>query len=80
LDEVIGLVEHPGLPISHREQMLRVLKSLSALVHTIPEMEEKTNRILESLRHGTWDQDVSGFDFDPPDSESKVEFGMSLAN
>ena len=30
LDEVIQLVEHPMLPVCHKEQMLRVLKSLRA--------------------------------------------------
>ena len=57
LDEVIRLVEHPMLPVRHKEQMLRVLKSLRALVHTIPEVEEKAAKILQSLRYGTWAED-----------------------
>ena len=79
LDEVIQLVEHPTLPVCHKEQMLRVLKSLRALVHTIPEVEEKTARILQSLRYGTWAEDQYWFDPDLPDLESGEEFGMSPA-
>jgi len=71
LDEVIALVENPQLPICHKEQMLRVLKSLKALVHTIPEVEEKISRILQSLRYGSWAEDLYTLE---PDSEV-VEFG-----
>jgi len=78
LDEVIQLVEHPVLPVSHKEQMLRVLKSLRAIVHTIPEVEEKTARILESLRFGTWAEDQYRFGPDFPGLESLGEFGMGL--
>ncbi len=80
LDEVIRLVEHPTLPICHKEQMLRVLKSLKALVHTIPEVEEKTARILQSLRYGTWAEDLYRFEPGHPDLEPGGEFGMSLAD
>ncbi len=80
LDEVIGLVEHPALPVCHREQMLRVLKSLKALVHTIPEVEEKTAKILQSLRYGTWAEDLYSLEADPPGIEYAGEFGMSLAD
>lgn len=80
LDEVIRLVEDPGLPICHKDQMLRVLKSLKALVHTIPEVEEKTAKILQSLRYGTWAEDLyrlepgsAGLGFDG-------EVGISLAD
>jgi hypothetical protein len=80
LDEVILLVEDPRLPICHKEQMLRVLKSLKALVHTIPEVEEKTARILQSLRYGTWAEDLYRLG---PDSNG-IEFGgepeISLAD
>ncbi len=79
LDEVIQLVEHPVLPVCHKEQMLRVLKSLRAIVHTIPEVEEKAARILESLRFGTGAEDQYWFGPDLPDLESGEEFGMSPA-
>jgi hypothetical protein len=80
LDEVIRLLEHPMLPICHKKQMLRVLKSLKALVHTIPEVEEKTARILQALRYGAWAEDLYTFDPGLPNPEPEGEFGMSLAN
>ncbi len=58
IDEVIRLVEYPELPIAHKGQLLRVLKSLKALVLIIPEVEEKATRILQSLRYGTWAEDM----------------------
>jgi hypothetical protein len=78
LDEVIQLVEHPVLPVCHREQMLRVLKSLKAIVHTITEVEEKATSILQSLRFGTWAEDPYRFDPDFLDLEPPEEFGMGL--
>src|SRR5208337_1856912 len=63
LDEAIQLVEQPLLPVRHKDQMLRVLKSLKALVHTIPEVEEKAAKILQSLRYGAWAEDE--FRLDP---------------
>ncbi len=80
LDEVIQLLEDPVLPVLHKEQMLRVLKSLRAIVHTIPEVEEKTARILQSLRFGTWAEDQYRFGPDLLGLESNGEFGMGLAD
>jgi hypothetical protein len=60
--------------------MVRVLKSLKALVHTIPEVEEKTARILQSLRYGSWAEDLYRFEPGHPELESGGEFGMSLAD
>ena len=80
LDEVIELVEHPVLPVSHKEQMLRVLKSLRAIVHTIPEVEEKAAKILQSLRFGTWAEDQYRFGLDFPGLESLGEFEMGLTD
>jgi hypothetical protein len=80
LDEVIQLVEQPVLPVCHKEQMLRVLKSLRAIVHTIPEVEEKAARILQSLRFGTWEEDQYRFGPDSLDLESHGEFGMGLTD
>jgi hypothetical protein len=80
LDEIIELVGHPTLPICHKEQVLRVLKSLKALVHTIPEVEEKTARILQSLRYGSWAEDLYRFEPHPTVIESGGEFGVSLAD
>ncbi|MGA2403082.1 MAG: hypothetical protein ABSG91_15475 [Syntrophobacteraceae bacterium] len=78
LDEVIRLVEHPALPVCHKDQMLRVLKSLRALVHTIPEVEEKAAGILQSLRYGAWAEDQIRLDPRLFDMESHGEFGMAL--
>ncbi len=80
MDEIIRLVEHPALPVCHKQQILRVLKSLKALVHTIPEVEEKAGRILRSLRHGTWNEDN---DFSEPDASSfdtSGDFGIVPAD
>ena len=78
LDEVIQLVEQPMLPVRHKEQMLRVLKSLRALVHTIPEVEEKAARILQSLRYGSWAEDEFGLGLRLLETGSDGELGMSL--
>ncbi len=59
IDEVVRLVEYPSLPVAHKEQVLRVLKSLRTLVLIIPEVEEKATRILQSLRYGTWAEDIA---------------------
>lgn len=80
LDEVIQLVEHPVLPVSHKEQMLRVLKSLRAIVHTIPEVEEKAASILQSLRFGSWAEDQYRFGPGLLGLDPRGEFGMPLAN
>jgi hypothetical protein len=80
LDEVIQLVEHPVLPVCHKEQMLRVLKSLRAIVHTIPEVEEKAARILQSLRFGTWPDDQYGLGPDILGLDSHGDFGMGLTH
>ncbi|MDR3566688.1 MAG: hypothetical protein P4L43_01535 [Syntrophobacteraceae bacterium] len=61
LEEVIRLVEEPALPVSHKEQMLKVLKSLRAIVYTIPEVEEKATSILQSLRFGNRAEEDEGF-------------------
>ncbi|MGO9021112.1 MAG: hypothetical protein ACLQVJ_22450 [Syntrophobacteraceae bacterium] len=80
LDEVIQLVEHPVLPVCHKEQMLRVLKSLRAIVHTIPEVEEKAASILQSLRFGTWEEDQYRFGPDSLGLEPRGEVGMGLSD
>ncbi len=52
LDDIIRLLENPLLPLPHRLQISKNLKSLKVLVEVIPEMEEKANRIIQSLRYG----------------------------
>lgn len=80
LDDAIRLLEYPGLPVYHKEQILRVFKSLKALVHTIPEVEEKTAKILQSLRYGAWAEDQYSFDSGIPDLDLDGGFGISLAD
>ncbi len=80
LDEAIRLVEQPMLPVRHKDQMLRVLKSLKALVHTIPEVEEKAAKILQSLRYGAWAEDEFRLDPHLFETESDGELMMSMAD
>ncbi|MGC8492663.1 MAG: hypothetical protein ACP5SH_13090, partial [Syntrophobacteraceae bacterium] len=79
LDEVIRLVEEPILPVSHKEQMLRVLKSSRAIVQTIQEVEEKASSILQSLRFGNRAEDQYSFapDVLGLDAEGELGFGLS---
>ncbi|MFZ2446325.1 MAG: hypothetical protein WAW37_08205 [Syntrophobacteraceae bacterium] len=80
IDEVIQLVEYPLLPVAHKEQIIRVLKSLRALVVIIPEVEEKATRILQSLRYGAWAEDIVRFTPGPVVPESDGEFGVALTD
>jgi len=57
LNEVLDFLEHPQLPIPFKEQLRKALKSLKVLVDVIPEVEERANRIILSLRYGTMDGD-----------------------
>ena len=75
LDEVIRLVEEPALPIYHKEQMLKVLKSLRAIVYTIPEVEAKATSILQSLRFGNRAEDQYGLEPDVLGVEFDRAFG-----
>ncbi len=78
IDEIIELVESPSLPVAHKDQMARVLKSLRALVLVIPEVEEKATRILTSLRQGSGAEDVMSIM--PGVSESRGDFGVALTD
>ncbi|SHF92606.1 hypothetical protein SAMN02745206_02921 [Desulfacinum infernum DSM 9756] len=53
LEEILQLLNHPQMAIPHKKQTHKVLSSLKALVEIIPEMEARTNRILESMRNGS---------------------------
>ena len=52
MDEILQFLEHPALDIPHKQQTKRVLKSLKAIVEIMPEMEERANRMIYSLREG----------------------------
>lgn len=53
LEEILHLLNHPALEIPHQQQTIRILTSLRALVEMIPELEERTNRIIYSLKNGS---------------------------
>jgi len=53
LDEIMYFLDHPALEMPHRQQTKKILTSLRALVDLIPELEERTNRIICSLKNGS---------------------------
>ncbi len=53
LEQILQLLSHPQMSIPHKKQTQKVLSSLKALVEIIPEMEARTNRILDSIRNGS---------------------------
>ena len=52
LQEILEFLENPELDIPHKHQTKKILTSLKALAEMIPEVEEKANRIICSLRNG----------------------------
>lgn len=52
LDEAMRFLEDPALPVAQKLQIRKSLQSLKVLVEVIPEMEEKANRMIQSLRYG----------------------------
>jgi hypothetical protein len=52
LDEIIRLLDHPALTIPHKLQTRKILTSLKVLAEMIPDVEERANRIIYSLRNG----------------------------
>ncbi len=52
LEEMLRFLENPALPVPHRHQIRKVLKHLKVLVEALPEVEERANRIILSLRYG----------------------------
>lgn len=55
LEQILNFLDHPGLNIPHKQQTKKILTSLKALVEMIPEVEERTNRIILSLKNGSFD-------------------------
>jgi hypothetical protein len=53
LEEILYFLNHPALEIPHQLQTIKILTSLRALVEMIPELEERTNRIIYSLKNGS---------------------------
>ncbi len=52
LEDILRFLATPSLPLSSSLQIKKSLKALKVLVEVIPEMEEKANRIILSLRYG----------------------------
>jgi len=52
LQEILEFLDHPQLNIPHKLQTKKVLTSLKALAEMIPEVEERANRIICSLKNG----------------------------
>jgi len=52
VDEILRFLDHPALDIPHKQQTKKVLRSLKALAEMIPEVEERANKIIYSLRNG----------------------------
>ena len=55
LEQILEFLDHPDLKIPHKQQTKKILTSLKALVEMIPEVEERTNRIILSLRNGSFE-------------------------
>ncbi|MFP5212219.1 MAG: hypothetical protein ACLGPL_02460 [Acidobacteriota bacterium] len=53
LDDILRFLDHPALSIPHKQQTKKILVSLKALVEMIPEVEERANRIICSLKNGS---------------------------
>jgi len=53
LEEILHFLDHPALEMPHRQQTKKILTSLKALVEMIPELEERANRIIFSLKNGS---------------------------
>jgi hypothetical protein len=58
LGEILEFLDHPALNIPHKHQTKKILTSLKALVEMIPEVEERANRIILSLKNGAPLDDV----------------------
>ncbi|MGV8074956.1 MAG: hypothetical protein AB2L11_10425 [Syntrophobacteraceae bacterium] len=52
LNDILQMLDHPALNIPHKRQTKKILTSLRALAEMIPEVEERANRIISSLRNG----------------------------
>lgn len=50
--DIIRFLTHPNLPLPHKQQIAKVFRSFKALVEILPEVEERANKIILSLRFG----------------------------
>lgn len=51
-EDILAFLDNPALTIPHKQQSKKILTSLRALVEMIPEVEERANRIICSLKNG----------------------------
>jgi hypothetical protein len=58
LSEVLDLLGHPALPVAHKSQIAKIIKCLKALIEVVPEIEERANKIIFSLRNGSFDENL----------------------
>lgn len=52
LHDILMLLERPEITIPHKRQSQKILSFLQALVEVIPEVENRTNRVLSNFRDG----------------------------
>ncbi len=52
VDEILQLLDHPALNIPHKLQSKKVLTSLRVLTAMMPDVEERANRMICSLKNG----------------------------
>jgi hypothetical protein len=53
LGDVIKLLNHPKMILQHKHQYAKAFRSFKALAEVVPEVEERANRIILSLRYGS---------------------------
>ncbi len=64
LNEILDLLEEPALPVSYKHQIAKVFKSLKVLIEAVPEIEERANRIILSLRYGADPDQLPAAEYD----------------
>ncbi|MCE5244369.1 MAG: hypothetical protein ABFD98_17520 [Syntrophobacteraceae bacterium] len=52
LGEILQFLDRPDLPVPHKHQIKKLLRSLKVLVEVVPEIEERANSIIYSLKNG----------------------------
>ena len=52
LADLIRLLNHPEMKLHHKHQYAKAFRSFKALAEVVPEVEERANRIILSLRYG----------------------------
>jgi hypothetical protein len=52
LGEILQFLDRPDLPVPHKHQIKKLLMSLKVLVKVVPEIEERANNIIFSLKNG----------------------------